>query len=198
MLKSFAEKISLKYVFFHFKYIISLFIRSIFWCAIFGISQRKNKRQKGSLISSVFLLLFLMIYHITLLRNFITILPDSLPLESEWQVSIPRTLRFLADLKNAILFMVSTHPLISNSPLLLPIFDDCTERTNYNWYHRQFSFSMFLCNLSFCFLSVVSRNAKYTIQHVLFVVVVLFCYFRLLLGLVVWSRFGDPFVSQNP
>ena len=44
-------------------------------------------------------------------------------------------LSILADLNNAVVWIVSTRPLISKSPSPLV---DCTVSTNYNWYHHQF------------------------------------------------------------
>ena len=46
-------------------------------------------------------------------------------------------LNILADLNNAVVWMVSTRPLITMSSSLCT-FDDCTKRTTYNWYHRHF------------------------------------------------------------
>ena len=81
---------------------------------------------------------------------------------------------------------------------LYQFFDDCTERTNYNWYHRHFHVPQFFsslarskylsfCSLSFGFTLRSAGTAKFTIRQVLF-----FCW--LSLGLVVWLILDDPFV----
>ena len=53
---------------------------------------------------------------------------------------VSRTLlSILADLNNAVVRMVSTRVFISKSSSpCYQTFGDCTERTNYNWYHRHF------------------------------------------------------------
>ena len=88
-------------------------------------------------------------------------------------LQVSRTLlSSLADLNNAVVWMVSTRPLISkSSSLCTKSFGDCTERANYNWYHRYFHVREFfqfpskvqvLISLFafFQFYPVVSRNGK--------------------------------------
>ena len=99
--------------------------------------------------------------------------------------------------------MVSTHPLISKptSPCTNPLVTVpralfTIDVTITFMFHSFFSslarFSyLFFFLLSFIFTLWSSWTAKPTNWPVLF--------FRLLLlGLVVWLRLGDPFVSQNP
>ena len=75
----------------------------------------------------------------------------------------------LADLNNAVVWTVSTCPLISKS--LYQPFGDCVERPNYNWCYRDFHVPQFfqvsgrvlVFILLFAFLqfyAVVSRNGK--------------------------------------
>ena len=81
-------------------------------------------------------------------------------------------------------------------------FGDCTKSTNYNWYHHHFHIPQFFNSrarsrylsffaFSFNFILWSAGTEKATIRQVLF-----FCW--LLIGLVIWSRLGEPFVSQNP
>ena len=74
-----------------------------------------------------------------------------------------------ADLYNAVVWTVSTLPLISKS--LYQSFSGCTKCTYYNWYHRQFhipeifqfpsKIQIFILLLaSFQFFSVVSWDGK--------------------------------------
>ena len=45
----------------------------------------------------------------------------------------------LADLNNAVVWMISTRSRISSPPVpCTNLFGDCTERTNYDWYYRHF------------------------------------------------------------
>ena len=113
---------------------------------------------------------------------------------------VPRTfLGILADLNNAVIWTVSTRPVISKS--LYHSFGDCTKSTNYNWYNCYFRVQQFFLFPSkvvvliplfafFQFTLWSVGTAKSTILQVLF-----FCW--LSLGLVVWPRLGDPFISQN-
>ena len=118
-------------------------------------------------------------------------------------MQVPRTLlSILANLDNAVDCIVPTYPLISKStsPSTNPL---VTERTNYNWYYRHlhvpyfFQFSnnvqLFISLFDFLqFYPVVSRNSKIHFSAgSLFI-----CW--LSLGLVVWQRFDDSFVSKNP
>ena len=132
------------------------------------------------------------------------------PMVSHWSLSdskspqVSRTLlSILADLDNTVVWMVSTHPLISKSscpcinllvtvsraPTIIGIsvtfmfhsFFDSLTRSRY------LSFFWF----SFNFTLGSAGTAKSTIRQVLF-----FCW--LLQGVLVWPRLGDPFVSQKP
>ena len=74
------------------------------------------------------------------------------------------------------------------SSLSVQTFSDCTEYTNYFWY------------LSFCFLSVLSygQPEQQSSQFGWFFFFFFFFFWCVLLGLVVWLRLNDLFVSQNP
>ena len=88
-------------------------------------------------------------------------------------------LSILANLNNAIVWMVSTHPVISKSS------SPCTKITNYNLYKRHFHVPQFfhfpskvevliLLFAFFQFYSVVTaRTAKCTIQQVLLLLLLL-------------------------
>ena len=112
-------------------------------------------------------------------------------------------LSILADPNNAVVWMVSTRPLISKSyfpctnllvtvprvPLTIGIivtslFHSLFSSLISSWYLSFFT-------LSFNFTLWSARRAKSMIRQVL-----LFCW--LLQGLVIWPRLGDPFLSQNP
>ena len=79
------------------------------------------------------------------------------------------------------LFQVPELLLVSLSPSCFIEFFSSLARSRY---------SLFF-SLSFIYTPWSVRTAKSTIRQVLF-----FCW--LSLGLVVWPRLGDPFVSQNP
>ena len=111
----------------------------------------------------------------------------------------------LADLNDAVVWRVSTRPLISesSSPFINPLW-------LYRTYHLQLvslslsysivfwvffsSLARFWClcffSFSFSFTKWLIKMAKSTIRQLLF-----FC--CLSLGLVVWPRLRDPFISQN-
>ena len=58
-------------------------------------------------------------------------------------------LSILADLNNAVVWMVSTRPFISkSSDSFINPFSDCTKSTNYNWYKRHFHIPQFLNSLA--------------------------------------------------
>ena len=70
-------------------------------------------------------------------------------------------------------------------------FFDCTERTDYNWYHHPYIFQ-FLTRSTY--LSLGSPSSNFPLCSAL-----KFSGFCLLsLGLVVWPRLSDLFVYQNP
>ena len=83
-------------------------------------------------------------------------------------------------------------------------FEGCTERTNYNWYHSYFHIQWFVQFFSKVleFISLFSFSLDITLWYAgtaKFTLVCLWAFFFLLsLGLVVWSRLGDLFESQNP
>ena len=132
-------------------------------------------------------------------------LADDFPMESEWQQVTP-------SLQNSTQYsgrsqiccsLVGLHSFSYFDVLqsLYQTFVDCTECTNYNWYHCrfhvpllfQFSFKALVFIPLFAFLqfySVVSRNGK-----ILYSAGSLFCW--LSSSLVVWPRLDDPFTSQN-
>ena len=76
----------------------------------------------------------------------------------------PRHFSILTILNNVVVWMVSTHPLISKS------FGDCTKSTNYNWDKRHFHVSqifqfpsklkIFFLFVFFQFYSMVSHDNK--------------------------------------
>ena len=120
---------------------------------------------------------------------------------------VSRTLlSILVDLNNAVVWMVSTCPLVSKS---FGLFTDPLEIVLYTigitvtfMFHRCFYSFSFFCSLarsiylplfliSFNFTLWSARTAKSTIRQVLFI-----C--ELSLGLVICQRFGDSFVSENP
>ena len=116
-------------------------------------------------------------------------------MEFEW-LQVSRTLlSILAILSNAAVWMVSTRPLISKSsssyiaPLVTALRVSITIGITVNYiFHSFFDFLAIPSYLSF-----FSGTAKSTIRQLLF-----FCCCWFLLGLVVWSRLSDPFVSRNP
>ena len=112
-------------------------------------------------------------------------------------------LTILADLNNAVVWMVSSCLFISNSSspftnhlLIVPRAAIAIGITVTFMFHSFFNsrtssrYSFFFLP-SFYFTQWSVETAKSTIRQVLF-----FCW--LLQGLVVCPRFGDPFVSQNP
>ena len=102
----------------------------------------------------------------------------------------------LVDLNNAVVWMVSAHPLISqssslftNSLVTVPSAPNTIGVTVTFIFYRFFSF---LPKIIYFILTLLSAGtAKSIIRQVLF-----FCYVSL--GLVVCLRLGDPFVSRNP
>ena len=130
---------------------------------------------------------------------------------SRWSLSdskshqVTRTLlSILADLNKAVLWMVSTCSFISKSfsscinPFVtVPITRITIGITATFMFHSFFQSSskaqvLILLFTFFQFYSVVSREDKF------FYLASSLFFSCLLLGLVIWSRFGDPFVFQNP
>ena len=103
---------------------------------------------------------------------------------------------------NAIIWMVSTRPLISKSsspyinPLVTvpkaPITIGITVTFMFHSFFSSLARSRYLSpfSLSFSFIQYSTETPKFTIRQILF--------FWLSQGLVVWPRLDDPFVYQNP
>ena len=80
-------------------------------------------------------------------------------------------------------------------------FGDCIERANYNWLSCSIVFFsslarfmyVYLLSIFFSFPLLSVRSAKSTVRLVVFFI---FCCW-LSLGLDVWSRWSDPFLSQD-
>ena len=114
-------------------------------------------------------------------------------------------LSILADLNNAVDGWVSTCPLISKSSspctntlvtvLSAPIITGITVTFTFHSFSSSLAKSryLFLFLLSFSFILRVYYSAIF-----LFFFFFFFFFFLLSLGLVVWLRLEDPFVSQNP
>ena len=108
-------------------------------------------------------------------------------------------LSILADLSNAVVWMVSTCPLISKflSPLIsalgiVPSAPTTISITIAIMFHSFFSLGTYL---SFCFSSVLPCGQPGW-QSLLFTQFSSFCWRSL--DLVIWLRLNDPFVFQNP
>ena len=97
------------------------------------------------------------------------------PMLADGLLQVSRTLlSTLNDLNNAVVWMASTRPLISNSSPLYQSFGVCTKSTNHKWYKRHFHVPQYVCFFQFpCkvevfillfaffqFYSVVSRDSK--------------------------------------
>ena len=109
-------------------------------------------------------------------------------------------LSILVDLNNAVIWMISHHPLISNfsspssvtvprAPLTMGITVTFMLQSFFQFLRMSRYLSFFSLSFNFTLWSV--GTAKSTIQQVLFF------FSWLSLGLVVWPRLGDLFVSQN-
>ena len=90
---------------------------------------------------SIFRLIIIIIIIILFWEFFTPALTDSFSLEFEWQ-PVSSSLQGSSQygeyyLSNAVVWMVSTHPLISKSSSpSTSYFGNCTECTSYYWYHR--------------------------------------------------------------
>ena len=139
------------------------------------------------------------------LREFFTsVLVDGLSLEFAWQQVSRNFLCNLAVLNNVVVCIVSTRPLISNSScpfnnhlvtvpkaiITIGIIVTFMFHSFFNSLARSCYLSFFSLSFHFTLWSV--GIAKSTILQAIF----FFCW--LLLGLVFWPRFGDPFVCQIP
>ena len=71
---------------------------------------------------------------------FIPALADSFHWKFSDRMYLKNFLGIQADINNAVVWMVSTHHLISKSsiPCTHPSFGDCTKCNNYNWFHISF------------------------------------------------------------
>ena len=141
---------------------------------------------------------------VTVLGSLLIYLLVDLSLEFEWQ-QVSSSLQDSFQYSNWSQQCCSLNGLYTSSyfHILLSLyqsFSDYTKSTNYNWYHHHFHVPRFfqfpskvqeLFSHSFNFTLGSAGTAKSTILQVLF----FSCW--LLLRLVVWPRFGDPFVSQN-
>ena len=118
-------------------------------------------------------------------------------------------LSILAVFKNAVVWMVSTRPLISkssspfNNPLTTvprtPIIFGITVTFMFHSFFNSLIKSSYLSSfsLSFNFTLWSAGAAKFTIRQILFFFLFFYCCW-LWQDLVVWSRLGNPFVSLNP
>ena len=96
-----------------------------------------------------------------LLSFFTPVLTDAFSLDFKWQqvwLGPGTLLSVLADLNNAVVWMVTTRPLFfkSTSP--------CTKSTNYKWYHRHSHFPQFFNSLTRSrYLNLFSRPFNFTL-----------------------------------
>ena len=99
-------------------------------------------------------------------------LADGCPLEADSKSpQNARTLpSILADLNNAVVWMVSNRLLIYMFSPPVPFFGDCTEYANYNWYYRHFHVPQFFFNslASSTYLPLFSPLFSFTQWSVLF------------------------------
>ena len=118
-------------------------------------------------------------YLLLLLLLFSSFSRQRWPMVSRWSLSDNKSpqvsrilLSILADLNNAVVWMVPTRPLISES--LYQSFGDCTKNTNYNRYNRHFHVPQFfqfpskvqvliLLFIFFQFYCVVSWDSKFSL-----------------------------------
>ena len=121
---------------------------------------------------------------------------------------VSRTLlSMLHDLNDSVVWMVSTQEdesfnlctnpfvIVPSTPVTIGI--TVTFMFHCCWvFFTSLAMSRHLCffSLFFQFYPVISRNGKVYIFFIFYFL--FFCW--LSLGLVVWPRFSDPFVSQNP
>ena len=139
-----------------------------------------------------------------LLEFFAPTLADGLSQEFEWQL-VSSCLQDSSQYSGRSQQCSSLDWLLSSSyfqvlQFLYQSFSDCANSNNYNWYHRQFHVPQFFffnslarsgysSFFSFSFnFTVISRDRK---VYKLF-------FLLLLLGLVVWLKLSNLFVSQNP
>ena len=134
---------------------------------------------------------------------FTAALADGFSLSDSKSPQVSRTLlSILAGLNNAVVWIVATHPLISkssspcNNPLETILSTPITIGIIVTFMFHSFFSSLAgskylsLCLLSFSFTLWSAGTAKSTSWQVFF-----FCWWSL--GLVIWPRLNDPFVSQK-
>ena len=129
---------------------------------------------------------------------------------SHWSLSdnkspqVSRTpLSILNDLNNVVVWIVSTHPLISkfSSPFIspfvtvlrVPITIGITVTFIFHSFFNslaRFNYLSFLTIFQFYFVVCWDSKVHNFARSLFFLI--------LLLGLVVWPRLGDPFICQNP
>ena len=126
-------------------------------------------------------------YTFTLLRVFHTSFSRWFLIGVWVTASLPKSPGPFSVFNNAVIWVVSTCPLISKSSSpCTSIFGDCTKSTNYNWYHRHFHVPQILGGFSSLarskylsmFLLSFSFTLRSTIRQVLFFfpIFVLFCF----------------------
>ena len=129
----------------------------IVWVLSIGLIELLNHLQSK--------LLFLLSLLFTLLWVFLTSVSWWI---FHWSVSESKSLqvcqtlhRILADLNNGVVWMVSTHRLISKSFCLYQSFCDCTEHANSNCFHRHFHVSLFFLVFFLVLLQVLGTYLSF-------------------------------------
>ena len=116
-------------------------------------------------------------------------------------IQVSRTLfTILVDLINAVVKMVSTRLLISESSIPVPIQWDCCKSTSYNSYHLHIHVQQFLHPLAsswYLFLFSPSLNFNLLGRQSPLFTRFFFVFFLFSVSLVVWLRLGVRFVSQK-
>ena len=143
---------------------------------------------------------------------FTPVIADSFSLECEWQ-------QFSSGFQDSSQYSGRSQKCCSVNglhfssyfqvfPLPYQTFGDYTECTNYNLCHRFSCFMVYCLSFVFCLFSFpIFWQGLGTYRSFHFLLILLFSKFSffffflfcwLSLGLVVWPRLDDPFVSQNP
>ena len=150
------------------------------------------------------LLLLSLLVLLLLWKFFTPVLADGFPLEFEWQQVSKILLIILANLNNAGVRVVSTHPLISKSsspftylleivpraPITISITVTFMFHNSFNFRARSRYSSLFLLSLILLCGLPDEQNSQFS-RFSFF-----FCW--LSQGLVIWLGLSDLFVSQNP
>ena len=141
---------------------------------------------------------------------FSSALANGLSLEFEWQQASRTLCSILADLSNAVVWIISTRPVISNSsspctnllvtvpraPVIIGIIVTFMFHSFFfNFLTRSRYLSFFSLSFNFTLWSAKSTIMQVLSGGLLFLICFVFCF--LLFGLVVWTRLGDLCVSQN-